>query len=145
MSDEFSSDLHAALAELADTRAELRQLLADLTDDDLGRARRGEWSVGSVLGHLIGADQGYQRLIAFLREMPDIPESTLNEPQTVSGAIGDLDAARNALLSAVDGVDEETFYRLRMVPGLQEYSVLSVIRDASGHEREHVEQIRGTL
>ena len=55
-----------------------------------------------------------------------------------------LDASRRALLAALDGVDEESFYRLRVV-GHEEYSVLSVLENAANHDREHGEQVRATL
>jgi hypothetical protein len=44
----------------------------------------------------------------------------------------------------VDGVDDETLYRL--VPmGANEYSVLSVLENDADHDHEHLAQIRRLL
>ena len=43
-------------------------------------------------------------------------------------------------MAAVEGVDEETFYRLGSA-GSQVYSVLSTLENAADHDREHARQI----
>jgi hypothetical protein len=55
-----------------------------------------------------------------------------------------LDSSRSALLSALDGVDEERFYQLRHM-GHEEYSVLSVLENAAAHDREHAGQTRAIV
>ena len=44
----------------------------------------------------------------------------------------------------IDGIDEETFYRLGNL-GYEEYSVLSMLENEANHEREHAAQITKTL
>ena len=61
-------------------------------------------------------------------------------PASVANSRRDLAASRKALLAAIDGVDEETFYQLRRV-GHEEYSVLSVLENVALHDREHSAQV----
>jgi hypothetical protein len=50
-----------------------------------------------------------------------------------------LSTSRDAILASVDGVDEETFYRLG--GGHQQYSILSVLENVAMHDDEHAAQI----
>ncbi len=145
MTTEFETDLRESLAELATTRAEARGIVEGLSDGDLERARRGEWTVATVLSHLAGTDYASVRMVSLLRgrEAPERPQ--VLAPASIAAALDALDASRAAFLAVIEGVDEETFYDLRKVEGFQEASVVSAIRDLNGHEHEHIGQLRATL
>jgi hypothetical protein len=145
MTADFRSDLESLLADLNAARAGLVSAAHALSDGDLDRARRGGWSVRRVFEHVIHSEWLYARLVYHLRGLstPDLqPES--GSPATVDDAICRLDSSRFALLQAVDGVDEESFYRLGRI-GHEEYSVMSVLENAAQHDREHLEQIQAIL
>lgn len=145
MTTDFRSDLESLIADLNSARAGLISTARALSDADLDRARRGGWSVRRVLEHVTQSEWLYARLVYHLRELPAPglqPEP--GSPSTVDDAICRLDSSRFALLQAIDGVDEESFYRLGRV-GHEEYSVMSVLENAAQHDREHAEQIRVIL
>ena len=55
-----------------------------------------------------------------------------------------LAASREAVLAALEGIDEESFYRL--VPGgLNDWSILSTLENIALHDHEHAAQIRDIL
>lgn len=152
MSDEFDRDLAAARDALASAREELLAVVSALAEDDLKRARRGGWSVRKVLEHVIYSEWLYSRLAAHLRGDP-LPEggtaNTTQEPNppafaSVAEAVRQLDDVRAALVAAIDGVDEESFYRLQTV-GHEEYSILSLLENVALHDREHAPQVQEIL
>lgn len=145
MTTEFETDLRESLAELAATRAELRTIVEPLGDGDLERARRGEWTVATVLSHLAGTDYAWVRMASLLRGREAPERRQVAAPASVAAALETLDASRAAFLAVIEGVDEETFYDLRKIEGFQEASVVSSIRDLNGHEHEHLGQLRATL
>ena len=55
-----------------------------------------------------------------------------------------LDSSRAALLRTIDGVDEDSFYRLERL-GREEYSILSARENVAHHDHEHIGQISATL
>ena len=144
MTSEFERDLAHARTELEPARQELLAVVGALSDDDLDRERRGGWSVRKVLEHVIQSEWLYVGLTSHLRDR-------LVQGDIVSGALASaadaadrLGAARAALLKALEGVDEESFYRLRTV-GHEEYSVLSLLENVALHDREHEAQVRAIL
>lgn len=144
MTSEFASDLTTARARLDEARRALLETIGSLRDGDLDRGRRGGWTVRRVLEHVIWSESLYARLLAHLRGERvegEIPPCT---PSSVADARERLDAARAALLAALDGVDEETFYRLQQV-GHEEYSVLSLLENTAMHDDEHAAQVREVL
>ena len=145
MSTALDEDLAAARNELDTTRAELLQAIAGLADDALARARRGGWSVQRVLQHVIESEWFYARIVSRLRELPATePPEQQHAPASVSDAVEALAASRQALMAALDGIDEASFYRLGAI-GREEYSVLSVLENAAHHDREHAQQIRSIV
>ncbi len=145
MTGGFERDLAAARSELDAARQELLGVAEALSDADLDRARRGGWTVRRVLEHVIQSEWLYARLVAHLRELLGAPgETRSGAPASATDALQRLDASRRALLAALEGVDEESFYRLRTV-GHEEYSVFSVLENAAHHDREHAEQVRAVL
>ncbi len=98
----------------------------------------------AVLAHLAEADRGYTHIVSTLRDQETSNEASVATPISVTEALQQLNTEKQALITAVQGVDEETFYRLRHALH-QEYSVLSALRDAALHKREHLRQIRATL
>ena len=142
MSDEFDRDLSKAREDTSQARDGLLAVLRDLKDEDLDKERRGGWSVRKVLEHAIHSEVLYGRLARHLRELPQPEdEATTVPPPTVASAISALENSRGALETAIDGVDEETFYTLRVV-GHEEYSILSLLENVALHDREHAPQIQ---
>ena len=87
----------------------------------------------------------YGRLARHLRELPQPEgEAVTVPPATVADAISALEHSRTALLEAVEGVDEETFYKLRVV-GHEEYSIISLLENVALHDKEHGPQIQDII
>ena len=142
MSDEFDRDLSKAREDTSQARDGLLAVLRDLKDEDLDKERRGGWSVRKVLEHAIHSEVLYGRLARHLRELPQPEDEAVTvPPATVASAISALENSRAALETAIDGVDEETFYTLRVV-GHEEYSILSLLENVALHDREHAPQIQ---
>ena len=145
MSVEFDQDMQAARDDIAASRKELLKVVDELNDGDLDRARRGGWSVRKVLEHVIQSEWLYARLTAHLRGLSqpegEMPSSAV---ASVAEAARGLNASREGLLGNLDGVDEETFYRLGAV-GHEEYSVLSLLENVALHDREHGPQVQEIL
>lgn len=142
MSDEFDRDLSKAREDTSQARDGLLAVLRDLKDEDLDKERRGGWSVRKVLEHAIHSEVLYGRLARHLRELPQPEDEAVTvPPATVASAISALENSRAALEAAIDGVDEETFYTLRVV-GHEEYSILSLLENVALHDREHAPQIQ---
>ena len=145
MTTEFDRDLANCRSELDAARAQLLAGLGAVSDADLERARRGGWTVQRVLEHVIWSELVYGRLVNHLRGQPgtqgDMPEC---KPDSVADARARLQASREALLAAIEGVDEDTFYRIGAI-GHEEYSVISIIENTVSHDREHAEQIEAIV
>ncbi len=144
MADEFAGDLAFARKELDISRRELLAVVGALADADLARERRGGWTVGRVLEHVIQSEWLYARLVTHLRERPVEGDVVTGVPPSVEEAKERLNSAHAALLAALEGVDEESFYRLREV-GHEEYSIMSVVENQVNHDREHAEQVQTIL
>jgi len=144
MAPTFEADLAAALRELAAARHELRRAIESLSDAALDRARRGGWSVRRVLQHIIESELYYAHHAARLRGLPAAALEEERPSSSVPEALRRLGASREALLAAVAGVDEASFYRLAPV-GHAEYSLLSLLENVANHDREHAQQIQSTL
>ena len=144
MADEFAGDLAFARKELDISRRELLAVVGALGDADLGRERRGGWTVGRVLEHMIQSEWLYARLVTHLRELPVEGDVVTGVPPSVEDAKERLDSSHAALLAALDGVDETSFYRLREV-GHEEYSIMSVVENQVNHDREHAEQVQAII
>ena len=144
MTQEFDRDLANSRAELDSARCELLDVLSPLSDADLDRAPRGHWPVRRILEHVIWHEQIYVRMAAHMRGAPspgDMPDYT---PSGVANALQLLGESRKALLDGIDGVDEETFYKLGKM-GYEEYSIFSMLENEVNHEHEHAAQIKKTL
>ena len=98
-----------------------------------------------VLEHVIQSEQLYATLISALRGLPvGRAERPSCAGQPVDEILCLLDSSRTALLSALDGVDEDSFYTIKQL-GHEEYSVLSLLENVAGHDREHARQIAEIL
>ena len=144
MTSEFERDLSAAKEQIDAGRGVLIGVLDGLSDADLDQSRRGGWSVGHVLEHVIESEWLYARLVQHLQERPVQGDAIAGALASVADACERLAGSRQALLAALEGVDEEPFYRLAAV-GHEEYSILSVFENQANHDREHAEQIRSIL
>ena len=144
MPAEFDRDLTFARQELDAARRELLPVVGALSDADLDRARRGGWAVRRVLEHVIESEWLYASLVAHLRGAPAPGDVVSGGPSSSAEAAQRLDASRRALLAALDGVDEESFYRLSAV-GHEEYSIISVLENTANHDREHAGQVQAIL
>ena len=143
MSD-FERELAAARQQLAAARDELLAVVRALSDADLARSRRGGWAVARVLEHVIQSEWLYAGLVAHLRDRPSPGGVVTGVPTSAADAVDRLAASHRALLAALDGVDEASFYRLRAV-GHEEYSILSVLENGTNHDREHAGQVQAIL
>jgi uncharacterized damage-inducible protein DinB len=142
MTTELNAELSAVQQDVASARQELLAALEPLLDADLERSRRGGWAAGRVVLHLIQSEWHYVRLIRQLRELPPSAPPDLPDVVTsVADAVRELAAARQALLDALEGIDEPSFYRLGTL-GREEYSVLSVLENVAHHDREHGQQLQ---
>src|SRR3990172_11977106 len=140
MASSFQSDLDALLAEPNASRAELVSVLQAVSDADLDGGRRGGWPVRRVLEHVIQSEHLYATLVSHLRGLSVEPHGQVTcEGQSADQILCELDSSRHALLSALDGVDEDSFYRLGRI-GHEEYSVMSVLENVANHDREHAAQ-----
>jgi phosphinothricin acetyltransferase len=104
------------------------------------RERAGGWSVGRVLWHLIESESIYVKLLAHQtsRVAPEVVVVAPEAPEDVPPMLAET---RQAILALIDGVDEETLYRMTKV-GHEEYSPLSLLENIASHEYEHAGQIR---
>jgi hypothetical protein len=144
MSAEFDADLTRLRSELADARSAFLKVVGGFSDGQLDNARRGGWSARRVLDHVIFSDQAYARVIGALRGQSIPGEFPPSRPESVDDATTKLAVARQTLLGALDGVDEESFYALKQL-GQEEYSILSVLENARSHDHEHGEQLSEIL
>ncbi|MEX1253284.1 MAG: DinB family protein [Dehalococcoidia bacterium] len=141
---QFDSDLARLRGDLEHARADFLAVLGRFSDDQLHLAKRGGWTVRRVLEHVISSEQAYARVIGHLRGQPIEGELPPSSPATLDDARAKLSAAREALLRALAGVDEDAFYALQQI-GREEYSIISVLENARGHDHEHAEQLAETL
>ncbi len=135
----FEEHLARVTERLGLQRATLLATLAGLDDADLGRARRGGWTIAKVLEHITGSEWHYARLVRQLRSAEDIPPENV-AAASVAESVDALARSRAALLNAIEGVTEDDFYRLGTV-GREEYSVVSVLENVEQHDIEHLGQI----
>ena len=141
MATEFEGDMAAACGQLDEARRALIDAVSSMSDGDLEKGRRGGWTVRRVLEHVIWSESLYGRLLRHLRGERvegEIPPCT---PESVADARARLEASRAALLGALEGVDEESFYKLQTI-GHEEYSVLSLLENTAMHDNEHAAQVR---
>ena len=144
MQTEFEQEQTAAREQLEAAREELLAVVRAISDADLARSRRGGWAVERVLEHVIQSEWLYASLVAHLRDRPSPGDVVKGLPTSVADAVDRLAASHRALLAALDGVDEASFYRLRSV-GHEEYSILSVLENGTNHDREHAGQVQAIL
>jgi uncharacterized protein (TIGR03083 family) len=144
MTSEFDRDLTSAREDLDAARDELLTVVAALSDDDLERGRRGGWTVRRVLEHVIWSEWMYSRIVTHLRGGQPPGDPVDATPSSPADAAERLAGSREALLGALDGVDEETFYRLAKL-GQEEYSVISLLENEISHEHEHAGQVRSLI
>ncbi len=143
MSSDFQTDLSRARSLIDTGRQQLLGVVDALGAGDLDRGLRGGWDVRGVLKHIIESEHHYAGMIGKMRgSSPASPESPadLSSPATVRAA---LEQSRKALVTAFEGVDEETFYR--MAGGSSDYSVLSALENVHHHDEEHRSQIERIL
>jgi uncharacterized damage-inducible protein DinB len=143
MVSEFGAERERTVADLRAARAGLIDLVSGLSDSDLGRGRRGQWTIAGILEHVLESDLQYARLIAVLRGQESSGQG-LDPTDTASAAAKALATTRDLILLAAEGVDEETFYRLGG-PGHQQYSVLSTLENVTLHDHEHGAQIEQVM
>ncbi len=136
----MNDDLKHTLGEMRANRERLLALIRRLSDDDLDRARRGGWTVRRVIEHVIESEATYVKVLAHLcgRTASSLPDRDVD---AVAAAVEKLEATRTAVLAMIDGIDDDTLYRL-VVMGREEYSPLSMLENVAAHDHEHEEQIQ---
>ena len=136
---QLAADLETVRQELDSSRAALLQTLGTMSDADLGRGRRGGWSIGRVLEHVLDSERLYVAGLAHLQGQPQ-PNQEKTRPDDVQGFVDALEATRKAALALLQDASEDTFYEIRSL-GHEEYSVLSLLENVALHDREHAAQI----
>ncbi|HEY4668574.1 MAG TPA: hypothetical protein VIH05_02235, partial [Tepidiformaceae bacterium] len=63
---------------------------------------------------------------------------------SLSAVLASLEKSRQALLDAVEGVDEDAFYAVKTVLH-QVYSILSILENVELHDNEHSAQVERIL
>lgn len=144
MTSEFERDMARVDHLMEEGRRRLLSVVNSLEPGDLDRGLRGGWDIRGVLRHIIESEHHYANLVARLRGATPGAANEVDGDLTSAGDVRTaLEASRQALLAAVEGVDEDTFYRLG--GSGQEYSVVSVLENVHQHDEEHraqVERIR---
>jgi uncharacterized damage-inducible protein DinB len=136
---QLAADLERSRTDLETARNELLQTLSRLSDSDLQRAPRGQWSVQRVLEHVLQSERLYAAGLAHLQGQPQ-PDQSTDIPSDLSGFVRALDVTRKTALDLLDGASESTFYEIRPL-GHEEYSPLSLLENVAMHDREHAAQI----
>ena len=149
MSCTYHSDLASWQEAIRLARDELLALIDPLSHTDLERARKGGWTVRRVLEHLIRYEHLSGQGMAFMTGAEALERLETASPGSVTEARTMLLDGRKRLLSALEKLDEdpmanETFYELKRM-GHDEYSVLSLLENVAGHDREHITQIQEIL
>ena len=145
MTSTLQSDLEAVTADMTASRADLVSAVRRLTDANLESARRGGWSVRRALEHVIQSEHLYATLIAALRGQPIGQQQRPScQGRPVDEILCLLGGSRTALLAALEGVDDESFYSIKRL-GHEEYSVLSLLENVASHDREHAGQVASIL
>jgi len=141
VTSELDNDLISLCDRLTVARKRVSTALEGLTDAQLAWGRRGGWSIGRVLEHLVQSEWHYVSLMHRLRNQPQEASAPgVGQIASVAGAQLELRRAREALLAALDGVDDEVFYRIGQL-GREEYSVVSLLENVAQHDQEHAAQI----
>lgn len=125
MSD-FDFDKSALLRDLDASHKTLLEVVRHLNTDDLTRARRGSWTVSRILAHVLHSERLYTQLLSVFSGEPANPAPADSHKETPAALANALQSSRAALLSAVNSVGEDDFYRLQTM-GHEEYSVLSIL------------------
>jgi len=124
---------------MADARAALAVAIAPFDSEAMGRSRPGGWTLGRVLRHVIESEATYAKLLAHQCGR-NVPEMETDEPADGARANMQLEVTRSFVLGLVDGIEDETLYRLTRF-GHEEYSPLSVLENVAAHDRDHLQQI----
>jgi uncharacterized damage-inducible protein DinB len=145
MSEQFDRDIAQAKRDIGDARAALLDALGSLNDSDLGREARPGSTVGQTLEHVIHSEVLYARLAYHLRDIDQVAEEPLTKhPDSVADAVHALEESRTSLVAAIEGVDEETFYKPHIV-GREEQTVLGLLEQVAEHDRAHAAQIKSLI
>jgi len=140
----FHSDLATSEEAIQQAREELLVVVDSLGEGDVERARRGGWTVGRVLEHVIHSERLYAQMAAYLNGVDAGLSDRADPPASSAEAVTRLNATRGALRAALEGVGEEAFYKIGRI-GHEEYSVLSILENVANHDREHAAQIQAII
>lgn len=145
MGGPFERERDQLREDLTRARDDLEKLVSGVAESDLTRSRRGGWTVARVLQHVLESERAYARIATRILGVL-LPDSATDTSSIIKAeAIAEmLRASREGLLAAVEGADEESFYRLERV-GHEEYSIASLLENVASHDREHAIQIQRIL
>ena len=141
---EFDQEREETLRRLEAARAGLLARIDGLSDEDLGRARRGQWTIAGVLDHVIRSEAAYVRVAAHLRGGAIMDPITVPEITRAAVAREELGRQRAHLLDVLAGVGEEEFYEMRPI-GHEQYSIISLLENVELHDHEHTAQLEDIL
>ena len=140
---QLAADLKSACGDLETARAELLQTMSRLSDSDLERTPRGQWSVQKVLEHVLQSERLYVAGLAHLQGSEQ-PSQANDLPHDLNGFVDALATTRATALRLLEAASESTFYEIRPL-GHEEYSVFSLLQNVAMHDREHAAQIEQIL
>lgn len=135
----LNSDLTRALEDMAAARRSLVARIDVLDASAFERSRAGGWTVRRILQHVIESEYVYAKLLAHQCQR-ETPAAWIEEPADGRMASTMLSLTRDAVRTVVEGIGDDTLYRLVKI-GHEEYSPLSVLENIAAHDRDHVAQI----
>lgn len=143
----FQAEVEKAVNAATEACTELQILVGELTAEQLALSQRGGWTIRRALQHIIQSNNLFYLGIILRARGRKTTASTesINEPSSPAEASSLIHSGVAAVVDAVAGVDEATFYRLEPARDGNEYSVLSALEGVALHTREHTEQIRAIM
>jgi hypothetical protein len=138
--------------QLARTPAEVRQLVADLSEDQWSARPNGEWSVEQNVGHLFDVDicYGFRIRLILTEDRPSYP--AYDEKRLVAlpkppfrELLDAWDAVRQANVVLYRSMDSSQQARTGIHPEQGEEPAIRLPQKMAGHDIAHLNQIVRTI
>ena len=150
------NEYHAALTALTAFPAELRTLVAGISDDDAQRMPSpNEWSVVEVIGHLIDIDPlqivRIDRILAeerphFARFDPDAAVTAAGYGRrTLADVLAAFTDLRRATVDGLSTIAPDELSRVGVRYTGQEVTLAQLLTAFAAHDQTHAQQIRAIL
>ena len=150
------NEYHAALTALTAFPAELRTLVAGISDDDAQRMPApNEWSVVEIIGHLIDIDplqiDRIDRILAeersqFVRFDPDAAVTAAGYGRrTLADVVAAFTDLRRATVDGLSTIATDELSRVGVRYTGQEVTLGQLLTSFAAHDQTHAQQIRAIL